>query len=227
MSHEPFAILDYHIGNIGSLKNAFNRLDVEVNVTLEKKQIETAPAIILPGVGQFTEAIRNLHRSDLVDFLKELAKSGKPMLGICLGMQLLLTSSEECDVYDGLNIIPGQAKHFSLPKPEGRQFKIPQIGWNTMLLPNGATAPVEWKNTLLEGLDESAQTYFLHSFMVEPDDSAHVVARTYYGDDSFCSVVRDGMVWGCQFHPERSGWTGLTILRNFISLVAGEIDKPA
>ena len=222
MPNQQFAILDYHIGNIGSLKNAFDRLGFEVNVTLDKDEIAEATAIILPGVGQFTEAIRNLHESDLVDFLKEMAMDGKPMLGICLGMQLLMTRSEECNDYEGLNIVPGQVQRFTEPSHDGESYKIPQIGWNGLLSPNGQSPSIVWKNTLLEGLDEGVQSYFLHSYSVEPDDPRHVISRTDYGGRSFCSVIRDGMVWGCQFHPERSGQVGLTILKNFASLVTAQ-----
>jgi imidazole glycerol-phosphate synthase subunit HisH len=220
MKNNKFAIIDYHIGNIGSLENAFNRVGVDVNVTMDKQEILDASALILPGVGQFTEAIRNLHDSDLVSLLIDLAKAGKPMLGICLGMQLLMTHSEECDDYDGLNIVPGKVRRFTEPQPDSIQYKIPQIGWNSLLHPNKDSQSTNWEKTLLEGVDEGAQAYFLHSFMVETDNPKNIVAETNYGVDSLCSILRDDMVWGCQFHPERSGEVGQTILKNFVSLVA-------
>ena len=218
MLDKKIAILDYDIGNIGSITNAFNRIGVDVTLTLDESEIKAAPALVLPGVGQFTEAIRNLHRSNLVNLLCDLAKSGKPMLGICLGMQLLMSSSEECDDFEGLNIIPGKARRFTEP-PELEQYKIPQIGWNNIVPPAGNTTQKYWSNTVLEGLDETHQTFFLHSFMVVTDDPAHVISNTVYGGQSFCSTIRKDSVWGCQYHPEQSGRVGLKILENFVSLV--------
>jgi imidazole glycerol-phosphate synthase subunit HisH len=224
MPPQKFAMLDYHIGNIGSLSNAFNNVGIDITLTLDEAEIRQAPALILPGVGQFTEAMRNLQNSGLVDLLKELAESGKPMLGICLGMQLLMSSSEECDLYKGLNIIPGSAKRFPDATTE-IPYKIPHIGWNKILGPDTGRSSTGWENTLLEGLDESTQAYFLHSFMVEADDPNHVISKTNYGGHSFCSTIRRESVWGCQYHPEQSGWVGLTILKNFVSHVTSQANS--
>jgi glutamine amidotransferase len=211
------AIIDYQIGNIFSLQSAFEKAGVDVVLTMDKDIISNAQAIVLPGVGQYLEASRNLQDEGLTELLCQLAKDGRPILGICLGMQLLMTDSEEGEGYPGLNIITGSCRRLTECDEGVPLFKIPQIGWNKLLAPNGVSVEKSWAGTILEGIGDDDHAYFLHSFIVEPEDSNNIAAKTKYGWDDFCSVIQDGNIWGCQFHPERSGAIGQRILDNFVS----------
>jgi glutamine amidotransferase len=203
------AVVDYGLGNLRSVTRGLERAGAAVEVTDDVAAIEAADGIVLPGVGAFSEGMDNAgpFREALVD----AAEAGTPLFGICLGMQMLLTTSEEADhagqgEAEGLDLIPGENVRFS------REQTVPHMGWNEL--------DVQRDHPLVEGVD-GEHAYFVHSYYAVPDDDEAVVATTDYGTD-FASIVANeaGNVFGTQFHPEKSGETGLTILRNFVELCA-------
>jgi len=204
-------IVDYGVGNLFNVQRAFGMLGVSSAISKEKKEILAAKRLLLPGVGAFETGMGHLREQGLVETLKQYAASGRPMLGICLGMQLLMSKSEENGAHDGLDLIPGKVIRFSEPDPVPGHFKIPHIGWNSL------EPTQEWKGGILENLEADPFLYFVHSYFVVPKDTKLRVAVTEYGKDTFCSVIRSKNIVGCQFHPERSGDYGLKILKNFIS----------
>lgn len=199
------AILDYDAGNIKSVEKALQYLGCEAVITRDKEVIMNADHVILPGVGAFGDAMKKLNDYDLVDVIKEYVKTGKPFLGICLGLQLLFAESEESPGVKGLDLIPGKIKR--IPDAEG--LKIPQIGWNSLEI-----AP---DKKLFKGVKNGSFVYFVHSYYLACDDKADVAATTFYSTEIHASVEH-GNVFACQFHPEKSGEVGLTILKNFIAL---------
>ena len=214
------AVLDYALGNLFNVKRAFDHLGVNTLVTHDRKEVEEADKIVLPGVGAFSEGMKHLEERGLVAVLKDSAKQGKPILGICLGMQLLMTESEEHGRWDGLDLIPGRVVRFDLPEKNKNRFKIPQIGWNKLIPSDFQKKEGKnfWKDTVLKGLDEDANMYFVHSYYVNVEGPEYSVAQSNYGRNDFCSVVQKENIIGCQFHPERSGPEGIKILKNFVSL---------
>lgn len=198
------AVIDYDAGNIMSVLKALDHLGAEHTLTRDINEIKNADKLLLPGVGAFGDAKRNLDGYGLTDTIKEFAASGKPFLGICLGMQLLFEKSEESPGVEGLSILKGECKRF----PD-KGLKIPQIGWNSLSFPK--------EGRLFKGLNEGAFVYFVHSFYVAANDPSDVAATADYGITFHASVERNN-IFGCQFHPEKSSDTGLKILCNFIEL---------
>lgn len=198
------AVIDYGAGNIFSVKNALDYLGMESVLTDKKEDIESADALILPGVGAFPSAMDMLNKSGLVDTIKSEAKK-KPFLGICLGMQLIFEKGYEFEECDGLGLIPGSVK-----KMEEENLIIPHMGWNKLEVLNDCP--------LLAGLDENSFVYFVHSYKAECDDK-NIAAYSNYGGRVPALVYDGGTVYGAQFHPEKSGETGLKILKNFGGLI--------
>ncbi len=196
------AIIDYGAGNIFSVKNACDFLNLECKLTSDKKEIENADAIILPGVGAFPSAMKQLESKGIVDVLKEEARK-KPFLGICLGMQMLFSVGYEFEETKGLDLIKGTVE---LMTPQN--LSIPHIGWNKLV--------VNHDSPLMQGLSDD-YVYFVHSYAAKCADE-NLVAYCEYGD-RVTALVSSGNVYGCQFHPEKSGKTGLKILENFASLI--------
>lgn len=199
------AIIDYDAGNLKSVEKALQHLGQECKITRDVGEISAAEKVILPGVGAFQDAMEKLERYQLVDAIREVAKKGTPLLGICLGLQLLFESSEEGPGVPGLGILPGRIVAF--PQKEG--YKIPHMGWNSL-----KTAP---RATLFRGLEEEPYVYFVHSYYLEAAELEDVAATTDYITTVHASVER-GNVFACQFHPEKSGDVGLQILRNFCEI---------
>ena len=198
------ALIDYDAGNMRSVEKALTYLGERPVITRKREEILKADRIILPGVGSFGDAMENLERFRLSEVLKEAAKRQIPLLGICLGMQLLFEASEESPGVKGLGILDGQIVR--IPKKE--RLKIPHMGWNSL-----SCAP---DGTLFEGLPDHPYVYFVHSYYLKAKDPQIVKAMAEYGVMIHASV-ESGNVFGCQFHPEKSGETGLHILRNFIA----------
>ncbi|RIX45848.1 imidazole glycerol phosphate synthase subunit HisH [Paenibacillus nanensis] len=197
------AIIDYGMGNLHSVSKAVERLGYEAVITADAQAILDADGAILPGVGAFGDAMENLRNTGLDEVAKFYAASGKPMLGICLGMQLLFSDSVEYGQNEGLNLLPGHVIRFS------GDFKIPHMGWNKLSF-------LQKDSPLFQSLDEG-HVYFVHSFHVKPERQSDLLATTdYYGPVT--AIVGRGNVFGMQFHPEKSGELGMSLLRNFLAL---------
>ncbi|REE66405.1 glutamine amidotransferase [Paenibacillus taihuensis] len=197
------AIIDYGMGNLHSVSKAVERLGFEAFITADAKEIMEADGAILPGVGAFGDAMQNLQNTGLDEVTKFYAASGKPLLGICLGMQLLFSESEEYGRHEGLGLLPGTVNRFQ------GDFKVPHMGWNKLEFK-------QQQSPLFEGLTPG-HVYFVHSFHVKPERSSDLLATTdYYGQVT--AIVGRGNVYGMQFHPEKSGELGMSLLRNFLAL---------
>ena len=199
------AVIDYGVGNLFSLCSSLKRIGAEAVVTAEPAVIRAADKIILPGVGAFADAAKKLRDSGLDILVKEQAEAGKEIMGICLGMQLLFETSSEVRPCAGLGLIRGRVDRIKT------ELKLPHIGWNQLTFQNDSP--------LFRGLEDGQHVYFVHGFCGYAKDEANVIARTEYGA-SVVAAVQNGNVFGCQFHPEKSGETGLQILKNF-----GELNR--
>lgn len=205
-------IVDYGVGNLQSLKKAFASFGVEPLVSEDPEVIASAGRLVLPGVGSFEAGMRGLKLRGLLEVVKRHAAENKPLLGICLGAQLLFSRGFEFGEHEGLTIIKGSVIKFQeLPERE----KIPQVGWNSVFLP----ASVSWKDTIFDSLEKKLTAYFVHSYIFKPEDKEDILGETVYGGLPFCSTVRKGNIYGTQFHPEKSGTVGLEILKNFVTLI--------
>ena len=215
MSNKTITIADYGMGNLFSIERAINRIGGMAHITDNPSDIAKAERVILPGVGAFGKGMHELRARRLDEALREFIKTGRPLLGICLGMQLLFSEGAEFEWNEGLSIVAGKVIRFKDPMPDENIFKIPQIGWNR-ILPQGA---LPWDATILDAIAPGSYFYFVHSFICVPENNAHVLAASEYGRDIFCSVARKDNVYGCQFHPERSAADGLKIYDNFLHKV--------
>ena len=199
------ALIDYDAGNIKSVEKAFDFLGQETVVTRNAQEILAADKVVLPGVGSFGDAMNHLKEYQLDTVIREVASSGKPFLGICLGLQLLFEGSDESRGVEGLGILPGGIHR--IPDAEG--LKVPHIGWNSLHLMNDGR--------LFQGIAEQSFVYYVHSYYLQADDPSIVTATSDYGVTIHGSV-ESGNVFACQFHPEKSGTVGLSILKNFCEL---------
>ena len=205
-------IIDYGVGNLLSVQRGFEHCGAKVVLTSDPEVILASQKIILPGVGAFPNAMEALKKLDLVPVIQELARLKKPLLAICLGMQLLMEESEEFGVTAGLGLIPGRVVAVPNKTIELNPQKIPYIGWGS-LQPTDSES--DWMGTLLQDNDPGDAAYFVHSFMAEPTDPKNRVAHSVYGGHIISAVIKKDQITGCQFHPEKSGEVGLRILRRF------------
>ncbi len=196
-------IIDYGMGNLGSVTNAFRFLELDAKIITRKQEMDSCRALLLPGVGAFGDCMSHLVEHDFVASIENWIESGKPMMGICLGLQALFESSEESPGITGLGIFPGTVKRFDLPA----ELKVPQIGWNRM-------AEVIADCPMFDGIDDGSFFYLVHSFYVSPADESIVAGKTEYGIE-YCSSVWKDNVFATQFHPEKSQAVGLRMLSNF------------
>lgn len=203
-------VVDYGLGNTKSIYNAFLKQGIVVEITRDADKISKADGLVLPGVGAFPKGMENINKYYLKKSLFDYVNSGRPFLGICLGMQLLFEKSNEFIDCKGLSLIPGIVE-----KLEGscHSFKLPHVGWSDMKKNN-----VDWANTLFEGLEETNDVYFVHSYAAKPSYAEDILSRSYYTGKEFCAAVKRDNIYGCQFHPEKSGETGLKIIKNFINI---------
>lgn len=199
------AIIDYDAGNLRSVENALLFLGETPVITRDRNNLLKADKIILPGVGSFGDAMGRLQQYGLADIIRESAKKGTPFLGICLGLQLLFNSSQESPGVAGLGLLQGQI----LKIPDSKGLKIPHMGWNSLEVAPGSA--------LFKGIATGAYVYFVHSYYLQAENEEIVVASAEYGVHIHAAVER-GNIFGCQFHPEKSGQEGLAILKNFIEL---------
>ncbi len=214
MANPEVTVIDYGMGNIFSVIRAFEASGANVNLTSSAEKIHSAQILVLPGVGAFEDGMKELRTRELIDSIKLYSQTGKPLLGICLGMQMLMDQSEEFGEHEGLGLIPGKVMTISDTTEEGLSHKIPHIGWNELKTP----ANRSWSRTILDGIVENSSVYFVHSYTCVPSNPSDRLADTYYNGRKISAVIRNGNVYGCQFHPEKSANTGLQILRNFMTL---------
>lgn len=205
------AIVDYGMGNLFNVQRACSRVGINGIITNDKNVITVSHGMILPGVGAFGNAMNNLRKLDLIGVIKDHIGLNKPFLGICLGLQLLLTDSQEFGGHKGLDVIKGHVLKFKNTDDKGRCVKVPQVGWNQIFFQND--------NDLLEGVDNGQYMYFVHSYYVQTQDSCVVLTSTRYGDTQYCSAVLKGSIFAMQFHPEKSGMEGLKIYKNWAKKV--------
>lgn len=201
------AVVNYGLGNLRSVAKALEIKGAGVEVTSSPSKLQSAEAIVLPGVGAFSRGIENLKKLKILDvIIKEIYK-GKPFLGICLGLQLLFTQSEEHTLTGGMNVIEGKVVKFP------SKVKIPHMGWNQVEINNQNS-----KSQIFDGIPNNSYFYFVHSYYVVPEDSYIIAATTVYGERFVSAIVKDNL-FGVQFHPEKSGEQGLKILENFIKVI--------
>lgn len=220
-------IVDYGMGNLFSVQHAFRTVGMLAVISSSKKDLLSADAVILPGVGAFGNAMDALQRLDLLGPINDFADSAKPLVGICLGMQLLMTEGSEFGRRAGLGLIEGVVEQLPSGRQDGRRIKVPHVGWSRIYskrpLPvktdEEVVVPDPWLESPLAGLDEGEFMYFAHSYYVVPENRDMILSMSRYGHVEFCSSVRFHNIFGCQFHPERSGPAGLTIYRNLVSLI--------
>jgi glutamine amidotransferase len=203
-------LVDYELNNLFSVSRALEQMGARIVVAQGPAEILAAERLVLPGVGSFKDGMARLERLGLVPAIREYATSGRPLIGLCLGMQLLAEEGEEFGLHKGLGLVRGRVVRF----PTSTAAKIPHIGWNSLQPGLGAPGGA-WQGSLLGGVAPGADVYFVHSYFLETDTKEHVLALTEYGGVSFPAVVAAGNIYGCQFHPEKSGLTGLRIIENF------------
>lgn len=210
---KKIAVIDYGIGNVKSMMNALESLEASAILTCDKDEIMKADGVILPGVGAFKHGMDNLAERGLIETLYKYVETGKPFLGVCLGMQMLMEESDEFGNTRGLGFVEGRVAR--MPLDENTTEKLPHVSWNELHEPSSG----RWHGTILKDLPDTFDVYFVHSFAAVPVDRSNILAECEYGKRFFCAAVNKDNVYGTQFHPEKSGDTGKKILKNFISLI--------
>ncbi len=204
MLYKKIVIIDYKMGNLSSVYNAFRFLNIPVELSNNKQKIRDSYGIVLPGVGAFADAMKNLDKFNLVELIQNEINKGKPYLGICLGLQLLFEKSEESRGINGLSIFKGKVIRF-----KSKSIKVPHIGWNQIL--------IRKRSPILKCIKNNSYFYFVHSFYVQPENEGLISTITNYGED-FVSSISNENIYGVQFHPEKSQEEGLKIIKNFAML---------
>lgn len=207
-------VVDYGVGNLLSVTRALEHCCAEVRMADTPAGIEAAERLVLPGVGAFADGMAGLRQRSMIHALGAFAESGRPFLGICLGMQMMMETSEEFGRHEGLGFIEGSVIPVPATKDDGSAHKIPHIGWNALLEP----VPGCWAGSILGDLKKGSAVYFVHSFMAAPAQSSEILAKCRYDGVDITAAVQSGNLVGCQFHPEKSGEIGLRILRKFLTL---------
>jgi|SRR3989338_3764328 len=215
------AIIDYGMGNLRSVQKGFERVGHDAIVTNNPQEIFSSDGVVLPGVGAFKDCMRNLREGGLINIIHKVIDNGKPFLGICLGLQLLFTESEEFGIHKGLDIIKGRVVKFSFNTPNSElrtpNLKVPHMGWNNIKKSDQWSVVSGQKNQfspIFDGISDSTYFYFVHSYYVIPEENSVIASTTDYGVEFVSSIWRDNL-FACQFHPEKSQELGLRMLRNF------------
>ncbi len=206
-------IIDYGLCNLYNVSNALKHVGADIKIIDKPDQVKNASHIVLPGVGAFKNGMRGLTLRKLINPIKDFVKSGRPFLGICLGMQMMLTKSYEFGEIDGLAIIEGKVVKIPNINSKNIKHKIPHIGWNSLNI----NKDVE-NNQLVKTQDKKSSMYFVHSYKAECEDKKNILATTSYNDIPIAAIIKEENAYGCQFHPEKSGMYGLKILKQFIQL---------
>ena len=207
-------LVDYGVGNLLSVARALEACGASVELSGDVTAVRRAKTLVLPGVGAFGDCMAELRRRGLIDPLREFATSGRPFLGICVGMQVLMNVGEEFGEHEGLGVFKGRVRAIPPTTSEGRAHKIPHIGW-TPLVPAGGNG---WRGTILDETAAASTFYFVHSYTAWPDDETVRLADADYNGQRVAAVIRRGNAYGTQFHPEKSGAAGLSILSKFLAL---------
>lgn len=203
-------IIDYKLGNLFSVNQALINSGLNATISSDKSDILNADALVLPGVGAYGDAMNHLKSLDLIDPILHAVSSDKPLLGICLGLQLLFTESEEFGLVKGMGLIKGRVTRFNNTNAEGELRKVPQIGWNT-IAPQGSR---KWTETPLQNVAENVYMYFVHSFYIDPYEDVGLSKTNYDGQEYISSILKE-KIFACQFHPEKSGEAGLKIYHDW------------
>lgn len=204
-------VADYGLGNLLSILRALRRTGCTAVASSDPEALRKSERLVLPGVGAFGDGMAGLHARGLDAAVREFHRTGRPLLGICLGMQLLLDEGDEFGVHAGLRLVPGRTRRLH----GGEGFKVPHVGWSPVRPVDGAPG---WGDPLMRDLGDSPYFYFVHSYFAAPSEPGHRLGETSYGEETFCSILRSGSLIGCQFHPEKSGPVGLRLLENFLKL---------
>lgn len=212
MTGPKVTVADFGSGNLLSVWRALTHLGAQVTMADGAAGIADAERLIVPGVGAFADSMAGLEARGLAAPIKAFAATGRPTLGICVGMQMLFDASEEFGRRAGLGLIAGEVRRIPAEGRDGRRHKVPHVGWNAL------TATADWTGTLLAGLPDGAFVYYVHSFTAHPAAESNRLADTDYDGCRIAGLVRRGNLYGCQFHPEKSGEVGLSILKNFLGL---------
>ncbi|TAN46821.1 MAG: imidazole glycerol phosphate synthase subunit HisH [Rhodospirillales bacterium] len=213
----PVTIADFGAGNLLSVARAFRHLGADIVFASTPAEVAKAERLVLPGVGAFGACMDGLRARDLTGAILDFAATGRPFLGICVGLQMLFTESEEFGRHEGLGLIPGKVARIPTHGADGRPHKVPHIGWNALLKPEEGTA---WSGTPLGDLKPGASVYFVHSFAAVPENRTHRLADCDYNGIRLLAAAQKDNITGCQFHPEKSGAVGLSILKRFLELPA-------
>lgn len=209
------SIIDYGMGNLFSVRQACEYAGMKSVITADKSMIGSSDALILPGVGAFGNAMDCLRRLDLILPIKDFISSGKPFMGICLGLQLLMSESEEFGTHEGLDIVKGSVVKFPEKNTEGKMSKVPQVGWNRIFTGNDPVRR-DWEETPLSRIDDGEFMYFVHSYYVRPADKKLILSTTDYGGVKYCSGLLYKNVFAVQFHPEKSSLEGMKIYQDWL-----------
>ncbi|MFI3170154.1 MAG: imidazole glycerol phosphate synthase subunit HisH [Faecalibacterium sp.] len=222
-------IINYGLSNLLSVERAFLHFGADVEITSDPAVVAAACALVLPGVGAFEDGMKGLDSLGLTDAIKAAAAKGVPLLGICLGMQMLFDESDEFGLHTGLGLIPGRVEKILPQTVDGAPQRVPNIGWNALTPAGNAiaavagfdAAPISFDGTALANVPEGGECYFVHSFEAKPTSNADRLADTLYGGRRVCAAAQKGNVLGTQFHPEKSGPVGLSIIKKYLALCEG------
>lgn len=215
MDAPKIAIVNLGLGNLFSIQNVCEVVGLNAGITADEKEIRASDGIIFPGVGAFGKAMNTLKKLGLIEILKDEIAKGKPFFGICLGLQLLFSDSNEFGFHEGLDVIKGTVRRFEFDLKLNR-VKIPLIGWNHIYREDNC---VVWNDTVFDGLSDNEYMYFVHSYFVNPKDKDIIFSYTKYNDFKFCSSISKGNIFACQFHPEKSSKAGIKIYSNWAKKV--------
>ncbi len=215
-------VIDYGLSNLLSVRHALEHFGAEVELTGDPAAVLAAGALVLPGVGAFRDGMQGLERLGLIGPIRQKAAAGTPLLGICLGMQMLFDQSEEFGSWQGLGLVPGKVVRIPAEAADGARQKVPHIGWEGLLPAGGRT---DFAGTVLSGVRPGSECYFIHSYEAKPADEADRLADAMYGGRRVCAAVQWGNVVGTQFHPEKSGPVGLAILEGYLGMCKSAADS--
>lgn len=216
MKQKPITLVDYGMANLLNVARAFEHCDAVVRIVETPGEVMDADRLVVPGVGAFRDCLEELQRRGFDDAIRRFLDTGRPMLGICVGMQALFDISEEFGDYPGLGLLPGRVRAVPKETVDGKMQKVPHIGWSHLIEPECGR---NWSETLLEPFNgQHPAVYFVHSFAADPTDPADRLADCVYGGHRICAAVQRNNLMATQFHPERSGETGLTIIRSFLEI---------